>query len=187
MECAVHCRSFIDFAQKDKRYTLLSDELLEQYPNLLVIKSISKSYGVPGLRLGVLATSDKTLLAEIRRYMPIWNINSFAEYFLQIFSLYADSYEASCDEIAIQRVKLEQKLSEVTFLEVFPSQANYIMCHVKTPYRSKEIATQLLIRHNLLIKDLSEKRGFNAEQYIRIAVKDEKENIRLYEALKALE
>ena len=179
--------SFIDFAQKDKRYTLLSDELLEQYPNLLVIKSISKSYGVPGLRLGVLATSDKTLLAEIRRYMPIWNINSFAEYFLQIFSLYADSYEASCDEIAIQRVKLEQKLSEVTFLEVFPSQANYIMCHVKTPYRSKEIATQLLIRHNLLIKDLSEKRGFNAEQYIRIAVKDEKENIRLYEALKALE
>lgn len=61
------------------------------------------------------------------------------------------------------------------------------MCHVKTPYRSKEIATQLLIRHNLLIKDLSEKRGFNAEQYIRIAVKDEKENIRLYEALKALE
>ena len=70
--------SFIDFAQKDKRYTLLSDELLEQYPNLLVIKSISKSYGVPGLRLGVLATSDKTLLAEIRRYMPIWNINSFA-------------------------------------------------------------------------------------------------------------
>lgn len=189
-ESNVRCivdESFIDFAQKDQRYTLLSNELLEEYPNLLVIKSISKSYGVPGLRLGVLATSDKQLLADMRRCMPIWNINSFAEYFLQISSLYADSYKASCDKIVAQRVLLEQKLNEISFLNVFPSQASYIMCHVKAPYRSKEIAAQLLIRHNLLIKDLSEERGFHSEQYIRVTVKSEAENIRLYEALKTLE
>lgn len=179
--------SFIDFAQKDRRYTLLTDTFLKRYPNLVVIKSISKSYGVPGLRLGVLATSDLDLLRQIRYYMPVWNVNSFAEYFLQILPLYIDSYQASCDKIAEQRLKLERKLESIRFLNVFPSQANFIMCQVKAPYYSKQVATQLLTQYNLLIKDLSEKRGFSGGQYIRVAVKDEQENERLYTSLKSLE
>lgn len=179
--------SFIDFAQCDLRYTLLRDELLERYPNLIVVKSISKSYGVPGLRLGVLATADSALLQRLRSFLPIWNINSFAEYFLQIYSLYASGYVASCDRIAEQRNILEQKLRTIGYLEVYPSEANYIMCRVKSPYRSKEVATQLVMEHKLLIKDLSEKSGFGGGQYIRIAVKDEVENQMLYEALQKLE
>lgn len=178
--------SFIDFAQRDLRYTLLSDSILERYPNLVVIKSISKSYGVPGLRLGVLASSDKALLQQIRRIMPIWNINSFAEYFLQIFTLYAGSYEASCDEIAARRLELEQELEQIPFLTAYPSQANFIMCRVESPYRSKDIAAQLLAGHSLLIKDLSEKGGFHGAQYIRVAVRDKADNSRLCSALKSL-
>ena len=75
--------SFIDFANDS--YTLINDDILNKYPNLIVIKSISKSYGVPGLRLGVLASGNYEYLDIINRNMPVWNINSFAEYFLQIF------------------------------------------------------------------------------------------------------
>ncbi len=189
-ECGTLCvvdESFIDFSRPDIRYTLLKDEVLVAHPGLVVIKSISKSYGVPGLRLGVLASADTDLLSKLRDCLPIWNVNSFAEYFLQIYSNYASGYVAACDKIVEQREKLEAALSGIAYLEVYPSQANFVMCRVKEPYRSKALATQLLTQNNLLIKDLSEKSGFSGGQYIRVAVKDESENRQLYEALKAQE
>ena len=179
--------SFIDFAEKELRYTLLDNGLLEAYPNLVVIKSISKSYGVPGLRLGVLASGDRKLMETLREHLPIWNINSFAEYFLQIFSLYKGDYAEACDKLARQRRSLSEKLRTIRFLKVYPSQANYIMCEVTGRYRSKELATQLLSRHDLLIKDLSSKTGFGGRQFIRVAVKDSRENEMLYEALKEMD
>lgn len=179
--------SFVDFAERNIRYTLLIDDILERYPELIVIKSISKSYGVPGLRLGVLASSNKELMGELCERLPIWNINSFAEYFLQIFSLYKADYWTACDKIAEQRAKLWDKLSEISFLEVYPSQANYIMCRVTGKYQAKELATRLISEHKLLIKDLSGKNGFQGKQFIRIAVKDEEENEQLYQALKSFD
>lgn len=178
--------SFVDFAQKEKRYTLLQDELLDRYPHLIVIKSISKSYGVPGLRLGVLASADDALIQQIRAAMPIWNINSFAEYFLQVFSSCAAEYLCSCDRIAEERQLMELCLKELDFLEVYPSQANFIMCRVKPPYHSRELATQLLINHQILVKDLSGKKGLNGGEYIRVAVKSREENSLLCESLQYL-
>jgi histidinol-phosphate/aromatic aminotransferase/cobyric acid decarboxylase-like protein/choline kinase len=179
--------SFIDFAESKIRYTLLKENILNEYPGLIVVKSISKSYGVPGLRLGVMASSNLSLMRLARESLPIWNINSFAEYFLQIFTLYSDQYAAACDKIAEQRAMFQDKLRSIGYLKVYDSQANYIMCEVKDKYKSKELATRLLSEYNLLIKDLSEKTGFSGRQFIRIAVKNEEENECLYEALKKLE
>ena len=80
--------SFVDFAEDGLNSSLLYNEILEQYPHLVVMKSISKSYGVPGLRLGVLASSDKSLVAFLKKDVSIWNINSFAEFYMQIFGKY---------------------------------------------------------------------------------------------------
>lgn len=179
--------SFIDFAEPDMRYSLLKNDILERYPNLIVIKSISKTYGVPGLRLGVLASSNAETVEALRQELPIWNVNSFAEYFLQICSLYKNSYWKACDKIAEQRGNLQEKLSGISFLKVYPSQANYIMCEVTGKYHAKEIATRLLMEYNILIKDLSEKNGLQGRQAIRIAVKDYDENMELYQALKTLD
>lgn len=186
IRCVVD-ESFVDFAEKELRYTLLKEEILTKYPNLVVIKSISKSYGVPGLRLGILATADQELLLQTKEYLPIWNINSFGEYFLQIYSLHSEQYLQACDSIAKERKWLSEELEKLPFLRVFPSQANYIMCQVKEPYKSKKLATQLLLEANLLIKDLSEKTGFQGGQYIRVAVKDREENEMLIEALREME
>lgn len=178
--------SFIDFAESECRYTLLDDFLLEQYPNLIVIKSISKSYGVPGLRLGILASSSCTLIKRLWKALPIWNINSFAEYFLQIYSLYKASYTDACDQIARQRKALSAELEKIPFLKVYPSQANYIMCKVTGGYTAKKLATLLLSNYKLLIKDLSGKYGFDRQEYIRIAVKNSDENKCLISALNAI-
>ena len=120
--------SFIDFADKEIRYTLLDEEILNAYPNLIVVKSISKSYGVPGVRLGVLAASDKTYIERIRKTNAIWNINSFGEYFLQIYDKYNKTYAAACDSIAEERARFTKKLTGIKSLTVFPSQANYVLC-----------------------------------------------------------
>ena len=176
--------SFADFAAPDKRFSLLTENVLEAYPWLVVVKSISKSYGVPGLRLGVIASADRALLQQMRDAMPIWNINSFGEYFLQIYGLYAAEYDAACDHIAENRLWLQNELRKIPYLTVYPSQANYIMCRVSSPWTAKELATRLLEKHSILIKSLSQKSGFEGTEYIRVAVKDQAENAALIQALK---
>lgn len=179
--------SFIDFAQQELRYTLLADDFLERYPNLIIIKSISKSYGVPGLRLGILATSDFKVMEQLKEQMSIWNINSFAEYFLQIYSLYQNDYATACNKVVAQRNQLKENLDKISFIKAYPSQANFIMCQVLKPYSAKQLATQLLVHQDLLIKDLSEKEGFEGKEFIRLAVKDQDENELLYKSLLSLD
>lgn len=178
--------SFIDFAERRKRYTLLRDDFLRRWPHLIVIKSVSKSYGVPGLRLGVLASADTEMIRRLEASLPVWNINSLAEYFLQLCPLYAGEYAAACDMLAERREELVGKLSEIPFLTVYPSQTNFIMCQVHEPFQSKTLATKLLSEHKLLVKDLSEKEGIDGAQFIRVAIKNAEDNQLLYTALKAL-
>ena len=177
--------SFVDFAEKPLRFTLLRDEVLTAYPELMVVKSISKSYGVPGLRLGVCASGDADWIERLRHLLPVWNINSFGEYFFQIYGLYAGQYEAACDEICRQRAIMAEKLGSFPFLTPWPSQANYIMCRVEG-VSSRELANTLLREDDILIKDLSDKTGFNGADFIRVAVRDEKDNRALYEALEKI-
>ena len=79
--------SFADFADEADN-TFIRQDLLDRYRGLYVVKSISKSYGVPGLRLGVLASGDQDLIAALKKDVAIWNINSFAEFYMQIEEKY---------------------------------------------------------------------------------------------------
>ena len=175
--------SFIDFADKDIRYSLLNDQILDKYKNLIVIKSISKSYGVPGLRLGVMASSNTEDLKIIKNNMPVWNINSFAEYFLQIFVPFSKQYSQACDKISEVRKSFVQELNKITYLTVFESQANYVMVKLNN-VNSSDLTLYLLKQFNILIKDLSNKNGFDNENFIRLAVKTKEENNALINALK---
>lgn len=179
--------SFIDFAEKERRYTLLDEKFLEEYPNVIVVKSISKSYGVPGLRLGVLACSNKDYINTIRKKNTIWNINSFAEYYLQIYEKYSKTYSAACDRIAQERNRFIAELSKINNLKVYPSQANFIICRLDGKVLAKELALYLLEKHNIFIKDLTGKKCFDSRRYIRLAVRDETDNNALISALKGIE
>ena len=175
--------SFVDFARREDRFTLIKDEFISNYPNVIVIKSISKSYGVPGLRLGLLATSDEELLKEIKAEMQVWNINSFAEYYLQIYQLYSKTYDEACDKIVEEREWLSNELKKFKSIKVYPSSANYIMVDLKKN-NSHELTITLLDKHNLIIKDLSTKNKFIGKNYIRLAVRDRKDNEILIRCLK---
>ncbi len=177
--------SFVDFSVDYKTNSLLSDEILEAYPHMAVMKSISKSFGVPGLRLGILASANKELIAHIKKEVSIWNLNSFAEFFMQIYNKHEKDYLKACDKFVTERADFERQLKTITYLRVMPTQANYFLCEVLPPYTATEIVVYTLRNHNILTRDCSQKPGLDPnKQYMRIAVRNHEDNTRLVEALK---
>jgi histidinol-phosphate/aromatic aminotransferase/cobyric acid decarboxylase-like protein/CTP:phosphocholine cytidylyltransferase-like protein len=179
--------SFVDFSEDYAHNSLLSDETLEAYPHMAVMKSISKSYGVPGLRLGILCSADKGLIARIKKEVSIWNLNSFAEFFMQIYNKHEKDYQRACAKFVAERADFYKKLKQIPFFHVMPTQANYFLCEVLPPYKASEIVIYMLKQHNILTRDCSLKPGLDPQkQYMRIAIRDHKDNTRLIEGLKTL-
>lgn len=178
--------SFVDFSEDFRNNSLLHNEILQAYPNLAVMKSISKSYGVPGLRLGILASSDEELINWMKHDVSIWNINSFAEFYMQIFGKYQKDYDRACQKFIAERERFMARLTDIPFLRVIPSQANYFLCQITEKYTSEELTRRLLMDFNILIKDCDNKDGLENKNYVRIAVRDQKDNDTLVEALKTL-
>jgi hemolysin erythrocyte lysis protein len=178
--------SFVDFSEDFRNNSLLHNEILQAYPNLAVMKSISKSYGVPGLRLGILASSDEALINWMKHDVSIWNINSFAEFYMQIFGKYQKDYDRACQKFIAERERFMARLTDIPFLRVIPSQANYFLCQITEKYTSEELTRRLLMDFNILIKDCDNKDGLKNKNYVRIAVRDQKDNDTLVDALKTL-
>ena len=177
--------SFVDFSVDYENNSLLHDQILEAYPTMVVMKSISKSYGVPGIRLGILCSADTDLIARMKKKVSIWNINSFAEYFMQIFSKYEKEYHRACQRFIDERDDFERQLRQIPFFRVIPSQANYFLCEVLPPKNTAQLVVTMLKRHNILMRDCSGKVGIDSNrQYMRIAVRNHADNARLIAALK---
>ena len=179
--------SFVDFSNGFEDNTLLHNDILEAYPNLVVMKSISKSYGVPGIRLGILCSADTELISKMKKMVSIWNINSFAEYFMQIYSKYEKDYKRACEKFIVEREDFEQKLREISFLRVMPSQANYFLCEILPPKNANDLVIIMLKRYNILVRDCSDKQGFDGKQYMRISVRNHEDNVKLIAAFKELD
>ena len=188
--------SFIDFASEETETdggkisspagagTILDEGILDENPHMTVVKSISKSYGVPGLRLGIAASGNRDLIASLKKEVAIWNINSLAEFYLQIEEKYRKDYAASLKLLQAERSRFAAELETIPGIRVLPSQANYLMAEL-TGCSSKWLTEQLLNRFNILIKDLSSKIPGD-RQFIRIAVRNEEDDTWLTEALREI-
>ena len=173
--------SFIDFADEEDS-SVIRQKILDDNPHLFVIKSISKSYGVPGLRLGVLASGDMDMILRLKKEVAIWNINSFAEFYMQIEGKYEKDYIEALVKYRRERSRFQKELQKISDIRVIPSQANYVMVELIKDMTAKELTRRMLVKHRILIKDLSEK--IRTGQYIRLAVRDEKDNNKLLAAFK---
>lgn len=174
--------SFVDFSEGWENNTLLHDDILEKYPHLVVMKSISKSYGVPGIRLGILCSADVEIISKMKKMVSIWNLNSFCEFFMQIYNKYENDYRRACDKFIVERNDFEAKLRQIVFLRVIPSQGNYFLVEVLPPFSASELVLIMLRDYNILMRNCSSKEGFDGKQYLRIAVRDHVDNGKLIEA-----
>ena len=172
--------SFVDFSDCEDSTIILQD-ILDANKHLYVVKSISKSYGVPGIRLGILASGDVDTVSFIKRDVAIWNINSFGEFYMQIAEKYKKDYAAALEKFRTERKRFENELNNINGIRVIPTQANYFMVELTGKITAEELTKKMLLIHNILIKDLSSKVG---KQYVRIAIRNTEDNDHLVEAFK---
>lgn len=176
--------SFVDFSVNFENNTLIKNEILERFPHMVVVKSISKSYGVPGLRLGILCSADTLLIAKMKKQVSIWNINSFAEFFMQIYPKYRNAYKEACLQFIKTREDFEKELKNIPFIRVMPSQANFFFLEVLPPYKPKQLCAILLKKYDILASACLAKKGIEPNKYMRIAVRNHEDNAKFINALK---
>ncbi len=173
--------SFVDFSDEADA-TIIVQSILSSNPHLFVMKSISKSYGVPGLRLGVLASGNEEIISKMKKDIAIWNINSFGEFYMQIAEKYNKDYVSAMEKFRCERARYVSELKKIDGIRVIPSQANYVMIELTNGMTAANLTSLLLTKYSLLIKDLSGK--MKKGQYLRLAVRNEADNDKLLDALK---
>ena len=174
--------SFIDFHPESRSASFFPE--LARYANLTIVLSLSKSHGIGGIRLGMLASGSDSLAAAIRSRLPIWNINSFAEEYLRLFSAFRKEYAASCDKVRYEVQKLRQNLNTLPGLTAFPTDANFLFCRLDERLcTASELVTELLQQEQIFVKDCAGKTLPGAEQYFRISSRNEAQNNQLFLAL----
>ena len=174
--------SFLDFTA-DKENISLEQEI-EKYPNMAILKSMSKAYGICGLRIGYLLTANSEFASSVRKEIHIWNINGFAEEFLRILPDYQQEFKDSCKIVIKDRDIFYGQLCAIPNMKVFKPDANYIFCRLPDNALSgPEVTKRLFIEYNIYIKDSNGKTQPDADRYIRIASRTQEENSKLIEAL----
>jgi histidinol-phosphate/aromatic aminotransferase/cobyric acid decarboxylase-like protein len=174
--------SFLDFADNKEQISLEKD--IAKYSNMAILKSMSKAYGICGLRIGYMLTANMDFAAAVRKGIHIWNINGFAEEFLRILPAYKQEFESSCEKVKVDRDLFYENLCTIEGMTVFKPDANYIYCRLPDDALSgPEVTKRLFIDHNIYIKDSAGKTQPDADRYIRVASRSQAENDTLIEAL----
>jgi threonine-phosphate decarboxylase len=174
--------SFIDFCAEPEAITMSNE--LDTYPNLVILKSLSKSYGIGGLRLGYLLTANSEFAEAVRADIPIWNINGFAESFLRLAPRYRREFTKSCIRVREDRDDLYQRLNFISGITAYKPDANFVFCRLPDVGPSgPDVARALFVDHNILIKHCAGKTVSDSDRYLRIASRTIAENVTLVEAL----
>ena len=177
--------SFIEFSRTGVAGSI--EEVVEEFPNLVVIKSMSKVFGVAGLRLGYLRSADREFVEAVRGCLPIWNVNGLAEEFLRTVGRYRSEFAESCDLTRAACRELYADLLALPGVEPIEPDANFVLCKLVDPsFTGPEIARRLYVEHNILIKDCASKSMPEADRYLRIASRTTAENRQLVRSLAAL-
>jgi len=175
--------SFIDFAKNRDQETLAPE--LDKYQNLAIFKSMSKAYGICGIRIGYMLTANHDFAAKVRQGLHIWNINGFAEEFLRLAPQYRQEFIDSCSKVKADRDLFYEQLQAIQGMSVYPPDANYIFCRLPDHAASgPEVTEKLFIKHNIYIKHCQGKTMPESDRYLRIASRTQAENRRLVLALR---
>ena len=178
--------SFIEFAHGGIKASV--ETMVKEHRNLVVIKSMSKVFGVAGIRLGYLLSADHAFIKAVRASLPIWNINGLAEEFLRIVGRYRREFFESCELTRETCQQLSRDLSALPGIDVIkPADANFILCKITNPaVNGPELARRMYVDHNILVKDCAAKSMPNADRYLRIASRTAVENQHLVAVLGVL-
>ena len=174
--------SFIDFAGESIPSLL---PYADRHSNLLLIRSMSKHCGVPGLRLGYCYTDNLYLLNRLRRIIPTWNVNTLAEYFLSQLPSTDKAYHDARLRLIDDVRALKRELDTIPAITAYPTGANFILVRIEHGMTSGELQHELLHAHRMYVRDCSNKIGMDG-YHIRIASQGREKDALLVDALRAI-
>jgi threonine-phosphate decarboxylase len=181
-ELVIVDESFIDFAG-DPVPSLLP--VADRFSNLLLVRSMSKHCGVPGLRLGYCYSGNLYILNRLRRLIPTWNLNTLAQYFLSLLSHSDAEYQEARRRVIGDVRWLHDALRLIPWIEVYPTGANFVLFKIKNGMTSTELQGRLLTDHKMYVRDCSNKVGMDAF-HVRVASQGRDKDARLVSALQQL-
>jgi len=182
LELVIVDESFIDFAG-DPIPSLL--QMADRFSNLLLVRSMSKHCGVPGLRLGYCYSENLYVLNRMRRFIPTWNVNTLAQYFLSLLPPTDAAYHEARKRLISDVRWLYNALKAMSGIDVYPTGANFVLFKIKGGMTAGELQGLLLREHRMYVRDCSNKIGMD-NSHIRVASQGREKDARLVEALRML-
>ena len=177
--------SFVHFAYEDDNLELTNYyDLIDSYDNLIIIKSMSKDFGIAGIRAGYGIMSEKRV-NHLLKSDYLWNISGLASYFFDLYSLksFRDEYEVVRKKYIMNTLMFKTELNQISGIRVFPSKANFFLIKVDAD-KNGDFGLRLLINHGVYVRDCSDKIGLKGSGYYRIASRSFEENIKIINGLK---
>lgn len=174
--------SFIDFSDQTP---LIERIEADPVANVIVIKSLSKSFGVPGLRLGYVYCANPEVIRVLDDEIPIWNLSGPAEFYLELMLKYRSDFERSLAATKADRAAFAAMLAAVPVVaRVHPSGGNFLLATLRgtDPAIASSIRTELLVQHSIDVKDVS-MRLQPPRPRLRVAVRLPADNARFCQAL----
>ena len=181
----IYDESFADF-YSDQEISLINNPDLSKYENLIILKSLGKTYGIPGIRLGLLFNKKDENILNWRSYLPIWNINSISEVFLDLLPRYQEEYKKSIEKISDNAKNFYSYLvhNQSNLYEVYRPTANFILISFNSLKTLKKVEIGLF-KNYFLTKSLICREGL-PKFCMRLAVLDDETNKELSNLLKQL-
>lgn len=175
--------SFIDFVGNDtlqgNEYSMRS--LVNEFDNIIVVHSFTKFYAVPGLRIGA-AFSTPQIIDQLNTFIPTWSVNTLAQAYTKSALNDVEYVKRTKQVLREEQHYMYNALNNIAGITVYPPSANFVLFHIEQEGVTADSINEALTKHKMIVRNCDSYMGLNS-QWVRVAIKDHDDNVRLVETL----
>ncbi|MFF0645444.1 pyridoxal phosphate-dependent aminotransferase [Streptomyces tendae] len=171
--------SFLEFADAEAEPSVVQEAMLR--PNVVVLRSLGKNFGLHGIRFGYLV-ANPALAGRVRAMLPKWNLNSFAEHVVFMLRDHGPEYARSLHQVRRDRLEMAAQLSALPGLTVYPSQGNFLFVRLPVGAEGTAVRDRMLTEHRVLVRECGNKIG-SSSRFLRLVVRPQVDVRRLVSGL----
>ncbi|MGA5326585.1 pyridoxal phosphate-dependent aminotransferase [Streptomyces griseoincarnatus] len=179
LDLVVIDESFLEFADAENEPSVVQEAMLR--PNVIVLRSLGKNFGLHGIRFGYLV-ANPALAGRVRSMLPKWNLNSFAEHVVFMLKEHGAEYAQSLHQVRRDRMDMSGQLSSLPGLTVYPSQGNFLFVRLPVGAEGTVVRDRLLTEHRILVRECGNKIG-SSSRFLRLVVRPQVDVRRLVTGL----
>ncbi|MFD3503001.1 aminotransferase class I/II-fold pyridoxal phosphate-dependent enzyme [Streptomyces sp. NPDC058676] len=179
LDLVVIDESFLEFADAEVEPSVVQEAMLR--PNVIVLRSLGKNFGLHGIRFGYLV-ANPSLAGRIRSMLPKWNLNSFAEHVVFILKQHGAEYAQSLQQVRRDRLDMAGQLASLPGLTVYPSQGNFLFVRLPVGAEGTVVRDRMLTEHRILVRECGNKIG-SSSRFLRLVVRPQVDVRRLVSGL----